>query len=148
MKGIFEMPQYLKLAEKIYNQVKNLKGFTEDPVEDLNNLMIELRSSIKETKFKLLYNYIDFEELVMGSKNTSIDLDISLIPKSKYVDEYILWLASFIERITVCENNKALNLNNKIILPNYHYDDSGNIINLSKNNGEEIISYFKNNDSF
>ncbi|EPL6713785.1 hypothetical protein O2F59_002040, partial [Acinetobacter baumannii] len=54
------MPQYLKIAEKIYQNVKEKKGFTDDPMEDLNNLMIELRQEIKGTKLKLLYNYIDF----------------------------------------------------------------------------------------
>ncbi|MEX2791052.1 hypothetical protein AB3673_08665, partial [Acinetobacter baumannii] len=51
------MPQYLKIAEKIYQNVKEKKGFTDDPMEDLNNLMIELRQEIKGTKLKLLYNY-------------------------------------------------------------------------------------------
>ena len=48
------MPQYLKIAEKIYQNVKEKKGFTDDPMEDLNNLMIELRQEIKGTKLKLL----------------------------------------------------------------------------------------------
>ncbi|MBQ0179851.1 hypothetical protein J7S80_14790 [Acinetobacter baumannii] len=47
------MPQYLKIAEKIYQNVKEKKGFTDDPMEDLNNLMIELRQEIKGTKLKL-----------------------------------------------------------------------------------------------
>ncbi|ENO2086716.1 hypothetical protein MKP23_001433, partial [Acinetobacter baumannii] len=46
------MPQYLKIAEKIYQNVKEKKGFTDDPMEDLNNLMIELRQEIKGTKLK------------------------------------------------------------------------------------------------
>ncbi|VCX12810.1 hypothetical protein BANRA_02881 [Acinetobacter baumannii] len=41
------------------------KGFTDDPMEDLNNLMIELRQEIKGTKLKLLYNYIDFAEILI-----------------------------------------------------------------------------------
>ncbi|MFW1920223.1 hypothetical protein ACG9Y9_20185, partial [Acinetobacter baumannii] len=36
------MPIYLKLSEKIYQNVKEKKGFKDDPMEDLNNLMIEL----------------------------------------------------------------------------------------------------------
>jgi len=59
-----DMPQYLKIAEKIYQNVKEKKGFVDDPMEDLNNLMIELRHEIKGTKLKLLYNYIDFAELL------------------------------------------------------------------------------------
>ncbi|EIB7025106.1 hypothetical protein RG591_002471, partial [Acinetobacter baumannii] len=75
------MPQYLKIAEKIYQNVKEKKGFTDDPMEDLNNLMIELRQEIKGTKLKLLYNYIDFAEiLIKPLQESKIKLDLSLIP--------------------------------------------------------------------
>ncbi len=82
------MPQYLKIAEKIYQNVKEKKGFTDDPMEDLNNLMIELRQEIKGTKLKLLYNYIDFAEiLIKPLQESKIKLDLSLIPKSKNTQE-------------------------------------------------------------
>ncbi|MCH7383365.1 hypothetical protein MMP71_05810 [Acinetobacter dispersus] len=141
------MPQYLKLAEKIYLNVKNSKGFVDEPLEDLNNLMIELRIEIKETDFKILYNYINFEDLLMNSKDLPLSLDISILPKSKNRTEYILWLASFIEKVTISKNKKATHLNSKVIVPDYHYDDVGNIVNRSKNNGEAIVSYFKDKQS-
>lgn len=95
------MPQYLKIAEKIYQNVKEKKGFVDDPMEDLNNLMIELRHEIKGTKLKLLYNYIDFAELLIKPlQESKIKLDLSIIPKSKNTQEFVLWLAGFIERIT------------------------------------------------
>lgn len=96
------MPQYLKIAEKIYQNVKEKKGFTDDPMEDLNNLMIELRQEIKGTKLKLLYNYIDFAEiLIKPLQESKIKLDLSLIPKSKNTQEFVLWLAGFIERMAL-----------------------------------------------
>ena len=53
-------------------------------MEDLNNLMIELRHEIKGTKLKLLYNYIDFAELLIKPlQESKIKLDLSIIPKSK-----------------------------------------------------------------
>lgn len=140
------MPQYLKLADKIFNQVKTSKGFTDDPIEDLNNLMIELRIAVKETDFKLLYNYIDFENLLMNSKDSTIDIDISILPKSKNTDEYILWLAGFIEKVTVTDKKIVSSAKSKIIVPTYYYDDLGNIVNKAENNGEEIVSYFKNKE--
>ncbi len=95
------MPQYLKIAEKIYQNVKEKKGIVDDPMEDLNNLMIELRHEIKGTKLKLLYNYIDFAELLIKPlQESKIKLDLSIIPKSKNTQEFVLWLAGFIERIT------------------------------------------------
>ncbi len=95
------MPQYLRIAEKIYQNVKEKKGFTDEPMEDLNNLMIELRHELKGTKLKLLYNYIDFADLLIKPlQESKIKLDLSLIPKSKNTQEFVLWLAGFIERIT------------------------------------------------
>ena len=53
------------------------------------------------TKLKLLYNYIDFAELLIKPlQESKIKLDLSIIPKSKNTQEFVLWLAGFIERIT------------------------------------------------
>ncbi|WHP06017.1 hypothetical protein QLH32_00610 [Acinetobacter corruptisaponis] len=141
------MPQFLKLAEKIYFKVKTSKGFTDEPVEDLNNLMIELRKEIKKTDFKLLYNYINFEELLMNSGRLSINFDLSILPKSKNSDEYILWLAGFIQKITYYDKKDMTCQKSKVVLPTYYYDDSGNIVNKSDNKGEEIVEYFKSQEA-
>ncbi|MCE6101719.1 hypothetical protein ABTC89_12715, partial [Acinetobacter baumannii] len=61
------MPQYLKIAEKIYQNVKEKKGFTDDPMEDLNNLMIELRQEIKGTKLKLFSVHDKFHRTLILS---------------------------------------------------------------------------------
>jgi len=45
------------------------------------------------------YNYINFEDLLMNSKDLPFILDISILPKSKNKTEYMLWLASFIEKV-------------------------------------------------
>lgn len=112
------MPQYLKIAEKIYQNVKEKKGFTDDPMEDLNNLMIELRQEIKGTKLKLLYNYIDFAEiLIKPLQESKIKLDLSLIPKSKNTQEFVLWLAGFIERITTGGQKNYLQFEPKLLYP-------------------------------
>ncbi|KCY32447.1 hypothetical protein J730_1177 [Acinetobacter baumannii 1042969-1197] len=112
------MPQYLKIAEKIYQNVKEKKGFTDDPMEDLNNLMIELRQEIKGTKLKLLYNYIDFAEiLIKPLQESKIKLDLSLIPKSKNTQEFVLWLAGFIERITTGGKKNSLQFELKLLSP-------------------------------
>ncbi|MCU4638512.1 hypothetical protein [Acinetobacter courvalinii] len=140
------MHQYLKIAEQIYDQVQTKYGFTDDHVEDLNNLMIELRNAAKDSDFKMLYNYINFEDLLMKSKALSIDLDVSILPKSKNKGEYILWLSGFVEKLIVSTKKTETKLKNKVIMPNYYYDDSGNIVSKTKNSGEEIISYFKDKE--
>lgn len=94
------------------------KGFTDDPMEDLNNLMIELRQEIKGTKLKLLYNYIDFAEiLIKPLQESKIKLDLSLIPKSKNTQEFVLWLAGFIERITTGGQEKLPQFELKLLYP-------------------------------
>ncbi|MDH0563217.1 hypothetical protein [Acinetobacter courvalinii] len=140
------MHQYLKIAEQIYDQVQTKYEFTDDHVEDLNNLMIELRSAAKDSDFKMLYNYINFEDLLMKSKALSIDLDVSILPKSKNKGEYILWLSGFVEKLIVSTKKTETKLKNKVVMPNYYYDDSGNIVTKTKNSGEEIISYFKDKE--
>ncbi|EXX32759.1 hypothetical protein J911_1268 [Acinetobacter baumannii 25681_8] len=142
------MPQYLKIAEKIYQNVKEKKGFTDDPMEDLNNLMIELRQEIKGTKLKLLYNYIDFAEiLIKPLQESKIKLDLSLIPKSKNTQEFVLWLAGFIERITTGGKKKFPPIRAKITFPAYAYEETYPSQKKPVNNGEEIIEYFKKNQS-
>lgn len=136
------MTQFLKIAEQIYKRVQVKKGFSDDPSEDLNNLMIELRAEIKASNLKMLYNYINFEELLMSSKKFDTNLDISIIPKSKNVGEYVLWLSGFIEKITIAKEDKKT-CENKVIMPNYYYDDLGNIVNGSIKNREEISFLFE-----
>lgn len=142
------MPQYLRIAEKIYQNVKEKKGFTDEPMEDLNNLMIELRHEIKGTNLKLLYNYIDFAELLIKPlQESKIKLDLSIIPKSKNTQEFVLWLAGFIERITTGGQEKLPPIRAKVALPNYAYDETLPSSATPVNNGEEIIEYFKKNES-
>ncbi|ENU92492.1 MULTISPECIES: hypothetical protein [Acinetobacter] len=140
------MHQYLKIAEQIYEQVQSKHGFTDDHVEDLNNLMIELRSVVKKSNFKMLYNYINFEDLLMKSKALSINLDVSILPKSKNKGEYILWLSGFVEKLIVSTKKSESKLKNKVVIPSYYYDELGNIVDKSKNSGEEIVSYFKHKE--
>ena len=141
------MHQYLKIAEQIYDQVQTKYEFTDDHVEDLNNLMIELRSVVKGSNFKMLYNYINFEDLLMKSKALSINLDVSILPKSKNKGEYILWLSGFVGKIIVSTKKSESKLKNKVVMPSYYYDEQGNIVTKTKNSGEEIISYFKHKET-
>lgn len=141
------MHQYLKIAEQIYEQVEAKYGFTDDHVEDLNNLMIELRCVVKKLNFKMLYNYINFEDLLMNSQALSINLDVSILPKSKNKGEYILWLSGFVEKLIVSTKKTEAKVKNKVVVPNYYYDDLGNIVSKTKNSGEEIVSYFKHKET-
>lgn len=121
------MHSFLKIAENIYEKFEKELGFTENPIEDLNNLMIALRYEVKGSNFKLIYNYINFDDLLMKSEELTID--ISLMPKSKNKIEYILWLSSFIAKLLIVINdNSDDKKDDSVITPKYYFDELGNIV--------------------
>lgn len=146
------MPQFLRIAEKVYKELKQNKDFSNDPLENLNKFMIEIRKEIKGTKLKLLYNFIDFEEcLNKPNAECKVQLDISLIPTIKNEGEFILWLAGFIQRITT-DGQKKLPPIRKEIPPEFKYTtprESKKDIPAKpeySKSGELINSYFKSEE--
>ena len=52
---------------------------------------------------------MNFEGVVISVKNElPIKLDMSLIPKHKSEDDFILWLADFIDRITIDTSKEVI----------------------------------------
>jgi hypothetical protein len=95
------MSQFLIIAEKVYKKLEDAKLFSENIIEQLNNLVSIIRQEIKGTPYKLKYNFIDFEEcLNKPLQECVVKLDTSLMPSYKNKCEYLMWLAGFIERIT------------------------------------------------
>ncbi|MDQ9019547.1 hypothetical protein RFI02_00265 [Acinetobacter sichuanensis] len=134
------MPKFLKIAENIYNKVECKNGFSNNILEDLNNIMIELRKEIKESDIKLVVNYIDFNELFTNSiKYYKLKIDLSILPDFKNKQEFILWLAGFVERITIGGREKYPPLDHKL----YIFDKD--IPPKLDDTSEDIINYFKNN---
>lgn len=94
------MPKYLLLAEKINKNIKN--KHSNNYFKDLNSLIIEIEKTISGTELKFLYNFVNFNGAVVSVQSElPIKVDVSLIPKHKNEDEFILWLADFIDRITI-----------------------------------------------
>jgi hypothetical protein len=94
------MPKYLAVAEKVYKNIKKDSLFTNDLTQNLNCLISQIRKAIKGTEFKLKFNYIDFDEQFKSDNECKFKIDLSVMPKFENEGEYLLWLASFIERIT------------------------------------------------
>ena len=95
-----EMPKYLLLAEKINRNIKN--KYSNNYFNNLNNLIVEIKKAIAGTELKFLYNFVNFEGTVISVKNElPLRLDMSLIPRHKNEDDFVLWLADFIDRITI-----------------------------------------------
>ncbi|MFN3898514.1 MAG: hypothetical protein ACK4PM_14420 [Acinetobacter junii] len=146
------MSQFLHIAEKIYNDLNKNMIFTNDPLENLNNLILIIRQELKPTKLKLMYNLIDFEEcLSKPNSECKVKIDISLIPKLKNKDEFLLWLASFIEHLTT-DSTKKIPPIRKFIPPEFKYNtpkelnNNPPIIQEFSKNGDLINSYFKSEE--
>lgn len=140
------MPQYLIFAENIYKRVKEEEIFSDDSIENMNNLMKLIRNEIEGTEFKLKYKFIDFGELFSKPLDEcKIKIDISLIPNFNQQDEYILWLASFVEKIT--EGGPRSPPPIKQHIPEFlSFASELDFVNVPEgknfNKGEEITEYF------
>ncbi|ELW81470.1 TPA: hypothetical protein PJH62_002427 [Acinetobacter nosocomialis] len=145
------MPQYLAIAESVYRKVKEVELFSDDTIENLNNLMIFIRKEITGSIFKLKYNYIDFEEaLTKPLSECKVKIDVSLIPHHSMEDEYILWLAGFVEKIT--EGGPKAPPPIKRYIPEFiSLESELDFLTVPKekvlNKGEEITDYF-NSEAF
>ncbi|MGN2483542.1 hypothetical protein [Acinetobacter calcoaceticus] len=143
------MPQYLIIAENVYEKIEDKNLFSESSAETLNHLVGVIRKEIKGTKFKLKYNFIDFDEcLTKPLEDCAIKLDVSLMPNHKNKDEYILWLAGFIERITTGGEAKLPPIS-QFIPPDFKfsYEEPPKVSTPIGDDGEMIINYFKS-DAF
>lgn len=143
------MPQYLMIAEKVYKKIEEQDLFSDSPTEHLNNLIGVIRKEIKGTKFKLKYNFIDFEEcLTKPLDECAVKIDISLMPSHKNKDEYILWLAGFVERMTT-GGETLLPPISKFIPPDFKFNNefdnfkNSSVTAQTSDDGELIINYFK-----
>lgn len=139
------MPQYLFLAETIYKKMKNEKLFSKDVLENMYILMKVIRKEIKGTEYKLKYNFIDFNEVLSKSKNDcKVKIDVSLIPSYNLREEYILWLAGFIQKIT--EGGPKPPPIKEYIPEFINLESELDFLTLNleknQNNGEEIVNYF------
>ncbi|EKU55894.1 hypothetical protein ACINWC323_1318 [Acinetobacter sp. WC-323] len=88
------MSNYLAFAENIYEQCLTKNYFNQDPRKYLNKLLGEIQHELKETEIKLTYNYFDEDFADRKFLPTGFDL----IPNYENKTEYLLWLASFIEK--------------------------------------------------
>lgn len=94
------MPKYLLLAEKISKNIK--QDSSNNYLKNLNNLIIEIKKAITGTELKFLYNFLDFSGSLFNLQDeVLLKFDSSLIPSYKNEEDFILWLADFIDRITI-----------------------------------------------
>ncbi|EEH69609.1 hypothetical protein HMPREF0023_0850 [Acinetobacter sp. ATCC 27244] len=142
------MPQYLRIADNIYKRFEEENKF-DTPLQDCLNLIVkQLREDLKDTNLKLIHNYIDFVEGFQDKPvKGQINVDVSLIPNHKNRDEFVLWLASFIEKITEGGVKRLPPLIEEIP-PDFSFEND--ISELLKKHGNDtakmIESYFNSDD--
>ncbi|MDX8253690.1 hypothetical protein [Acinetobacter pittii] len=142
------MPRYLIFAENIYKKVAEEKIFSSDIIENMNILMQLISSEISGTEFNLKYKFIDFRESFSKPLHEcKVKIDVSLIPDHSLKDEYILWLAGFIEKITDGGPKPPPAI--KKFIPEFYSVESDSELDFTlrdkkiKNKGEDKSSHFK-----
>ena len=145
------MSKFITIAEKIYKRFEENKLFSENLIEQLNNLVSIIRKEIKGTPCKLKYNFIDFEECLSKPLNEcTIKIDMSLMPKYKNKGEYIMWLASFIERITTGGQPKLPPLSSIVPADFNTKKETQSVLEskkaVSEENAKMIVNYFNSEE--
>jgi hypothetical protein len=142
------MPQYLRLADNIYKRFLKENKFN-NPLQDYLNLIVkQLRKDLKDTDLRLKYNFIDFLEGFQANQSKGhLFVDVSLVPNYKEKDEFLLWLAGFIEKITD-GGVKRLPPIIEDIPPDFSFEKDINKLlkNKSEDLAKTIDSYFKSEE--
>lgn len=140
------MPQYLALAESVLERIKrdDLQINKMDRYDFLNLIISNVGELTQSTHLKMnqkICNAIfNFESKV---------IDLSLLPNNlEYEDEFLLWLAGFIEQITIDENRVDLPPLKTLIKDRDKNKVSKEVKELFTDNlksAEEINQYFRQN---
>ncbi|MBV5278697.1 MULTISPECIES: hypothetical protein [Acinetobacter] len=100
------MPQYLALAEKVIKDIKDEVGIERDQKGLFTLIILKVReythSSNLKVDHEICATIFDDENKIEGIKR----LDLTLIPRISNEDEFLLWLAGFIQHITIDESKK------------------------------------------
>ena len=96
------MENCLTIAEKLYLSFYDKRKFSAVSTEWLNSLVKEIKKEIVGTDLEIVFSNIYFKQGFKNDVNDNLSkLDISLIPNYECEYEFILWLACFIEKITI-----------------------------------------------
>lgn len=142
------MPQYLRIADNIYKRFLEEKKFNNSLQDYLNLIVKQLRIDLKDTDLRLKYNFIEFVDGFQANQSHGhLYVDISLVPNYKENDEFLLWLAGFIEKITEGGIKRLPPLIEEIP-PDFSFEnDISKLLKKKRNDTEKMIeSYFKSND--
>lgn len=97
--------KYFDVAEDVYRNISFKNQTNKGRVDYLNKLLIEIKKEAAIHQLRLMYSNIDFENCLNRSmKERVIKIDLSLLPSLDNEHEYIMWLANFIQSISVTKS--------------------------------------------
>ena len=102
------MPQYLAMAEKVIKDIKQEAGakIEKDRKSLFTFIILKVRQYSQEKNLKvnqeICTTIFDDEKKIEGIKR----IDLTIIPRISNEDEFLLWLAGFIQHITIDESKK------------------------------------------
>ncbi|WP_234951445.1 MULTISPECIES: hypothetical protein [Acinetobacter] len=100
------MPQYLTLAENVIESIKEEGECESDRKIFFTLIILHVRKQLKTSHLKInqeVCNSIFEDENHIADVST---VDLSLIPRIDNDGEFLLWLAGFIQQITIDENKE------------------------------------------
>lgn len=103
------MDVYLKISEHIYKVLCNEKHLNITKYDMFLVIIKELRRQIKGTSIVFKAKLVNIYEAdrIHTDENT-IHYDLSLIPSLQHREEFLLWLCTFIEKITLTTRQKEM----------------------------------------
>lgn len=103
------MPQYLAMAEKVIKDIKQEAGakIEKDRKSLFTFIILKVRQYSQEKNLKvnqeICTTIFDDEKKIEGIKR----IDLTIIPRISNEDEFLLWLAVFIQHITIDKSKKG-----------------------------------------
>lgn len=95
------MAKYVLLAEKIIENLEIKQQLTENIFNNIRPIILELQKEIRSSKLLLNHELIKIYLYRSSDHLLTSLIDFSLVPKVSNKGEFTLWLAAFIQKITI-----------------------------------------------
>lgn len=137
------MKSYFDIADNVYNALIEVKmvEFTQHDI--LYVIIKQLRRNIMDTPIVFRKSFINILEVYEKDSNL-VPFDFSLIPSVYNKNEFILWLATFIEKITINKNQpEKILIKDDELRAKYLYEDESQANTRYYSSCDAISDYFK-----
>lgn len=103
------MEIYLKISENIYKVLCNNKAFNMPKYHIFLLIIKELKSQLEGSSISFKPKLVNIYEINnLDIDEHTVQYDLSLIPSLQHQEEFLLWLSTFIEKITFNEKHQKI----------------------------------------